>query len=140
MQGTLPFMAIEILLEGVNIPHYPTHDLESLFYVLIWVCTMYEGPRNQEKVFGNKDCPPLSLWYDNNSGGLGFNADAKSGHCSSLGLFNVRVLDYFHSYFDDLKECCCKLWCLFFSGMEKETRADVSHDEMHKVLQRTLMV
>ena len=50
----------------------------------------------------------------------------------------MRIHDYFHPYFDDVKECCCELWCLFFGDMEKETREDVSHDEMCKVLQRTL--
>ena len=81
MQGTLPFMAVEILLNGENVPHHPTHNLESIFYMLIWICTMYEGPRNQERVFRNKDHLPIFLWYNNTLGGLGFNSNAKSRHC-----------------------------------------------------------
>ncbi|KLO05545.1 hypothetical protein SCHPADRAFT_798115, partial [Schizopora paradoxa] len=34
--GTLPFMAIEILEADRNTKHAYYHDLESLFYVLIW--------------------------------------------------------------------------------------------------------
>ena len=135
MQGTLPFMAIKILFEGIKMPHCPTHDLESLFYILIWVCAMYEGPRNQERAFDNRDNPPLSSWYDNNADGLGFNADAKSRHCLSLKQFNARILNYFHPYFDDLKECCHTLWCLFFSDVGREARAVISHDDMCKILQ-----
>lgn len=45
------------------------------------------------------------------------------------------ILDYFHPYFDNLKDCCHELWHLFFGDTE---RADIGHDEMHKVLQRTL--
>lgn len=36
--GTAPFMALELLLNN-NICHTWRHDLESFFYVLIWLCT-----------------------------------------------------------------------------------------------------
>ncbi|KAG6853687.1 hypothetical protein C0991_002222, partial [Blastosporella zonata] len=40
--GTPPFMAIEILMRGAR--HRVHHDLESLFYVLLYLCTNWEGP------------------------------------------------------------------------------------------------
>ncbi|EUC60699.1 hypothetical protein RSOL_361000, partial [Rhizoctonia solani AG-3 Rhs1AP] len=35
--GTLPFMAIDLLVEAPP-PHLYRHDLESFFYVLVWIC------------------------------------------------------------------------------------------------------
>jgi hypothetical protein len=38
-------MAIEILLEkGRNFHHHLRHDLESVLYVIIWICSHMEGP------------------------------------------------------------------------------------------------
>lgn len=38
-QGTLPFMAVELLCAVGDIPaqHTATHDLESLVYLLCWI-------------------------------------------------------------------------------------------------------
>ena len=39
-QGTWQFMAAE-LIENPSIPHIPEHDLESVFWVLLWVTILY---------------------------------------------------------------------------------------------------
>jgi len=39
-QGTWQFMAVE-LIENPSIPHIPEHDLESVFWVLLWVTILY---------------------------------------------------------------------------------------------------
>ena len=57
-------MAIEILLGGEMVHHCITHDLESLFYMLIWICMMYEGPGNQERTWTLKEEQPLSDWHE----------------------------------------------------------------------------
>ena len=44
--GTVPFTAIEIFCDGSNTTNRPTHDLESLFYVLLWICSNYSRPNN----------------------------------------------------------------------------------------------
>ncbi len=57
-------MAIEILEgEGKTTVHSYYHDLESLFYILIWVCTMYSGPNGavRDKTFNYKESV-LSVW------------------------------------------------------------------------------
>ncbi|KAH8114673.1 hypothetical protein DFH11DRAFT_1508528, partial [Phellopilus nigrolimitatus] len=41
--GTLPFMSIDVLTGQIQ-EHFYYHDLESLLYVLIWVCTTQAGP------------------------------------------------------------------------------------------------
>ncbi|KAA8894915.1 hypothetical protein FN846DRAFT_971968 [Sphaerosporella brunnea] len=39
--GTFDFMALDVLLPPPNHQHTPLHDLESFFYVLLWVCIYY---------------------------------------------------------------------------------------------------
>lgn len=47
-QGTIPFMAIELLQEYITpnegFVHTFSHDLESLIYVFVWVCVLYQAP------------------------------------------------------------------------------------------------
>ncbi|KZT33457.1 hypothetical protein SISSUDRAFT_1054208 [Sistotremastrum suecicum HHB10207 ss-3] len=41
--GTLPFMAIDVLRSDED--HRYVHDLESFFWVLVWTCLNYQGPK-----------------------------------------------------------------------------------------------
>ena len=116
--------------------HCITHDLESLFYMLIWICMMYEGPGNQERTWTLKEEHPLSDWHDSNTP-LIHAGNVKAGKCSSLATFNSGILQYFSLYFNNLKECCRELRHLIFRLSEQGTRIDVTHDEMAEVLQRT---
>ncbi|KAH8102336.1 hypothetical protein DFH11DRAFT_1735668 [Phellopilus nigrolimitatus] len=43
--GTLPFMSIDMLMGRIE-KHCYYHDLESLLYVLVWVCTTQGGPHD----------------------------------------------------------------------------------------------
>ncbi|KAF8274785.1 hypothetical protein EI94DRAFT_1713047, partial [Lactarius quietus] len=54
--GTKPFMAID-LLRGDPTAHMYRHDLESLFYVLVWITTRFHNG----KEIAN---PPLQDWAD----------------------------------------------------------------------------
>jgi hypothetical protein len=56
--GTRPFMAIDRLLTKPP-RHMYRHDLESLFYVLIWFCTRYDNGQEIES-------PPLENWAEPN--------------------------------------------------------------------------
>ncbi|KZS96685.1 hypothetical protein SISNIDRAFT_450391 [Sistotremastrum niveocremeum HHB9708] len=40
--GTLPFIAIDVLRGDEN--HRDVHDLESFFWVIVWMCLKYQGP------------------------------------------------------------------------------------------------
>jgi hypothetical protein len=48
LNGTIPFMSINILQEysspTPSFVHSFTHNLESLIYILIWVCVLYHTP------------------------------------------------------------------------------------------------
>lgn len=91
MQGTAPFIAIELLIHGST--HRVSHDLESVLYVLLFICTHLEGPRR--KVAN----PPL------------YGGDKKSHHRSSMRLWvetsNFTALghtkfSHMISHFDDI--------------------------------------
>ncbi|KAG2029640.1 hypothetical protein BDR03DRAFT_814721, partial [Suillus americanus] len=42
VQGMIPFMSIDLLDQMVR--HFYRDDIESLFYVFIWVCIVFKGP------------------------------------------------------------------------------------------------
>jgi serine/threonine protein kinase len=54
--GTKPFMAID-LLSGEPTVHMYRHDLESLFYVLVWIISRFHDGVEIEK-------PPLQEWTE----------------------------------------------------------------------------
>ena len=52
--GTGPFMALDLLCDGPVPLHVYRHDLESFFYVLVYVCAVWDPV---QKMFGH-----LSSW------------------------------------------------------------------------------
>ena len=61
-QGTLPFMATELLhaTDDAPVQHTPAHDLESFVYLLCWIVTLYDSPKSQLR----KDSSKNWLWKD----------------------------------------------------------------------------
>jgi len=103
--GTMEFMAIEVLL---NVDHTYRHDLESFFYVLIWLC----GRRSWESPRYTKGPPAVSLlskWY---SGSYKEIASAKAGNMDA-GMFNL-ILEEFPPDFDCVKPLCRELRGILF--------------------------
>jgi Fungal protein kinase len=45
-QGTIPFMSVELLdpPPQTEVTNSFQHNLESLFYVFVWICSMYDAP------------------------------------------------------------------------------------------------
>lgn len=66
-QGTPPFMAISLLMKGAEgVIHEARHDLESLFYVIIYCATMLKGPHQCWRVeddFKSYTSVPLKDWF-----------------------------------------------------------------------------
>jgi hypothetical protein len=54
--GTKPFMAIDLLRDHPSV-HMYRHDLESMFYVLVWITSRFH---NGEEIAD----PPLQEWAD----------------------------------------------------------------------------
>ena len=95
--GTMEFMAIEVLL---GYSHTYRHDLESFFYVLLWVCARHgwdfvQNPkgRAQESFFEG--------WYKGNYENI---ANTKRGNMDKQGL--ERMLMEFPPEFDSIKPLC----------------------------------
>ena len=118
--GTMEFMAIEVLL---GIDHTYRHDLESFFYVLIWLCA-----RRGWDFCGNPRGRPtesvLTKWY---SGSFKDIADAKRGYMHVDGFEDI--LDEFPTAFDSVKLLCRKVRGILFPLLEdgalfKGTRPD----------------
>ena len=56
--STMPFMAVDLLEQSPTV-HMYRHDLESFFYVLVWITSRFHKGKEIEK-------PPLEHW-DNDS-------------------------------------------------------------------------
>jgi hypothetical protein len=97
-QGTPPYMAIEALLEtNPNFIHKPRHDLESILYIILYICTFIQGPGlpsyklNLPTVF-----PPLRTWFSNDrTREVGYR---KMAH---LQLYDIAILPNFAPYWSD---------------------------------------
>jgi len=98
--GTPPFIAIELLVFGV--PHRVAHDIESLFYVLLFILTHLGGPRNtpgSPPLYGDATVDnhpsPIKQWLSvNNLDNLG-----KLKYVDMVVLFESKILPNISPYF-----------------------------------------
>jgi Fungal protein kinase len=89
--GTMEFMAIEVLRREAA--HTWRHDLESFFYLFIWICILYDGrgkPRYPQPTV-------LEPW----SGALA--ATVKVSQTTSNDELEMQILDFFPKKFSGLK-------------------------------------
>ena len=93
--GTMQFMAIEVLRRTA--PHSWRHDLESFFYVLIWICVFHDGTGNVRKSRPNV----LDGWSDR------YAADIKYSQMATTQF--ETILDSFSEGFKSLKDML-KAW------------------------------
>ncbi|KAL9121789.1 MAG: hypothetical protein Q9187_001654 [Circinaria calcarea] len=93
--GTMEFMAIEVLL---GYAHTYRHDLESFFYVLLWLCARREWEHGPPKDSA------LTNWY---SGTFEDIANNKLGHMNKGEIKGFgRILREFPPRFDQVKSLC----------------------------------
>ncbi|EFY85111.1 serine/threonine-protein kinase Sgk2 [Metarhizium acridum CQMa 102] len=106
--GTMQFMAIEVL-RGID--HSYRHDLESFFYVLLWMCAR----SSWAKFGGNDEVKPRESESDLRNwevGSFKTVATAKEGDVTVNGL--ERIMGEFPSVFDVVKPLCLKIRRLLF--------------------------
>jgi Fungal protein kinase len=128
-------MAIEVLKEQA---HKPEHDLESLFYVLVWICSLWSSPGVPKQLNLLQDQLPILNWADTMRSFSNI-VDFKHGHVSLASLFKERILDKFSQYFEPLKNCAEELRKLFFPpdyGPNRDNR--VTHSQFIAILKGTL--
>ncbi len=114
-------MAMDLLTasDGDTMSHGFYHDLESLFYVLCWICTTQGGPSNAVRWFdyaGSEIC----RW----NGGEGDNPDSmrfvgetKYAVMTKEDSFKAKLTNTFDAYFKPIVPCILSLRRLLFSGM-----------------------
>ena len=105
--GTMEFMAIEVLRE---FDHTYRHDLESFFYVLIWICAR----RVWEREFKCKllDRPKESMLTDWYTGSYKQIAQRKRDAVGVTGF--EELLDEFPRVFDCVKPLCREIRGILF--------------------------
>ncbi|KAL9596264.1 MAG: hypothetical protein Q9179_004676 [Wetmoreana sp. 5 TL-2023] len=109
--GTMEFMAIEVL-QGID--HTYRHDLESFFYVLIWLCARRTWER--EFLCSAVDRPKrniLTKWYTASFVDI---ADAKKGYIHVDDF--EKLLIEFPQAFNLVKPLCKKIRSILFPLLE----------------------
>lgn len=76
--------------------HTASHDMESLFYVLIWICTFYCGPGNQIRKLSRNQKFDIHQWIGTDPRLI---ADLKSGQMGRID----SLLDDIDPYFSDMR-------------------------------------
>ncbi|KAK2603987.1 hypothetical protein QQS21_003823 [Conoideocrella luteorostrata] len=111
--GTMQFMAVEVLR---TVDHTYRHDLESFFYVLLWMCAR----QSWHNGFAGKETPPkesrLRKWE---IGSFTDIADAKEGHMTVNSL--ERIMGEFPEAFDCVKPLCLNIRKMLFP-LDKDER------------------
>ncbi|KAK7398244.1 hypothetical protein QQX98_012379 [Neonectria punicea] len=113
--GTMQFMAVEVLR---RFDHTYRHDLESFFYVLLWMCarqSWHNGFSEQEKR------PRQSLLRKWEIGRFEDIADAKEGHMTVNGL--ERIMGEFPKGLGHVKPLCLKIRKTLFP-LDKDERTN----------------
>ena len=111
--GTMEFMAIEVLRGNVRYTY--RHDLESFFYVLLWLCA-----RRAWEVHGQQPKSEiLKRWY---SGTFPDIASAKASDMTVIdeGAGFGRILKEFHPDFESVKNLCENIRSLLFTYDESK--------------------
>ncbi|KAI0641065.1 hypothetical protein C8Q79DRAFT_930332 [Trametes meyenii] len=127
--GTVPFMAIDLLpKEEVcgQVRHLYRHDLESFFYILVWLLFCYEDRRRlnplPERFAAWTQGNPMAC-HDSKVALLaqGWRAGALT---DSWGLMEYEVADYLLDYFRDLQA----VWEDFCVVVKRSIRSAVGED------------
>jgi hypothetical protein len=95
-------MSIEVLCSADDKPirQRPAHDLESIFYIIIYLCTIYTGPNgkrrsNAEAVDSNL---PILHWFNQ---GVRYR-DMANTKIGQLTRFKVNFVEHLTPYFSDI--------------------------------------
>ena len=109
-QGTPPFMALEIMLKsGENVRHELRHDLESLLYVVFWLCNYMIAP-GVECELVDKNTPYIGGWCNMALSLQGL------GHLKLAHIVDAErtILAEFTPYWEDFKPFAKRLLAEFF--------------------------
>ena len=127
--GTMQFMAIGVL-EGES--HTYRHDLESFFYVFLWVCIRYDyDDKLKRNKWENAEAKRrLQGWYVGRYTEI---AGCKLGDIAKKNRFDSAILAGFAPRFENLKQLALDLRAILFPIIDGEifTSTPVDHNIMY---------
>ncbi|THG98135.1 hypothetical protein EW026_g3990 [Hermanssonia centrifuga] len=136
MTGIEPFMAYAVL-DGGNMPveftnpkHTSGHDLESIFWILIWICINFGGPNNQARDVNTNSRNPANFRAPGNKVGILFSKQKIEGMVSDID-----------KYFADMGDLILQFRDVLFPIREIQRRwagSPASHDDVLTLLQEFL--
>ncbi|KAH8112614.1 hypothetical protein DFH11DRAFT_1511437 [Phellopilus nigrolimitatus] len=144
--GTLPFMALEMMVaEKENkIKHAYYHDLESILYVLCWLCTAQEGPNNLQRsrdfIFKKS---AIAQWagYGRNDPTMEHIRQAKQSMVQNPADFDKYIVSQFAPYFQPLHQCIRDMRTLLGSkGSSDPKEVEVNRKLIKLCLQQDIEV
>ncbi|KAK3485800.1 uncharacterized protein B0T23DRAFT_448461 [Neurospora hispaniola] len=116
INDTLPFMAIEVLR---NMDHTYRRDLESFFYVLLWMCARQSW---HNRFSGKNEQTPgksfLDRWENGNLKNIALN---KRGDMSSQDTLG-DLMDQFPKSLDPVKPLCFRIRKILFAPYDSKGR------------------
>lgn len=124
--GTRAFMAVGLLLGEF---HTCIHDLESFFWVFIWICVHYTSPEKAVVV------PAFEQWNYIDDAPL---ALIKKGIISDRSDFSTQIKKDFQVSYNSLHGCATHWRDIMFPGGNRlkteETNAEVLHKKLLEML------
>jgi hypothetical protein len=155
-QGTLPFMSVEILNKGpvFKLPdgvtmkdwcHDAIHDIESLFWVITYICLVREGPGKnmlrKELLNGdpdNKDLQRVIYRYFDTSEHCEILLNKQSLFIDHEKMDNDILLK-FHPYFEPLKGMMIQWWrIMILAYKHRKFEYYTIHDQIIHIVDKAM--
>ncbi|THU77781.1 hypothetical protein K435DRAFT_973833 [Dendrothele bispora CBS 962.96] len=122
--GTIPYMSHELLDFSVLsvIPHTPhsiIHDMESLFWVLLYLCLTRKGPGgdSRDELFDQPAPLEKSTWDL-------LLIEQQEYPVREAGRFDPLILHHIHPYFNDVKPILREWWRILCLGFKRYDDAE----------------
>jgi hypothetical protein len=122
-------MSIEALTtEDEDFIHHPRHDLESILYVIFYICTFTKGPGILRTTAEITDALPLRKWFSHeDSKEIGIR---KLAHMSTP---EVMIINHFTNYWADFAPFAEQLVSVCFPGKACQPN-QLTHKKMLEIL------
>ena len=134
--GTKVFMSIGLLLQSDSerrLPHSFMDDLESVFWLLFWICVHYSGPGEHRR---SRNVAGFEWWNFLSLSKLG---GVKAGEISDGGDFLDKARHHFTGFYQPLARWVNELRREVFPGGVRWKVEDISlYDRMRFVLERAM--
>ncbi|KAJ7116397.1 hypothetical protein C8R44DRAFT_792419 [Mycena epipterygia] len=129
--GTFVFMSSAILIRGSSTRHKPSDDMESFFWVLIYLCIRYAAPNNTTRADYHAAMDGFQAFYMDPANALDIGRYKKQV-LSKKGMLERDIFPRFSVYFEPLKPCVGELRDAFVKNKNKFT-----YEAMLDILRRT---